>query len=216
MRVPGFDPHIDIAVFANLMTSEEADRFKELKAKEDLTEEEKVEFKRLNGIRKNAKTVNFGGVYGIGAPKLADQLKISLEEAEKLHTGYWKRNDAVKKVAKNCKVKIVRGQKWLYNPVSQLWMFLKEDKDKFSTLNQSSGVFVFDTWMKYVRLRLNPLGIKMSLQYHDELLFECKNELIEVCTNHLKEAMKEANQELQLNVEIEIDTELGKNYAECH
>lgn len=216
MRVPGFDPHIDIAVFANLMTPEEADKFKELKAKEELTDKDKVEFKRLNAIRKNAKTVNFGGVYGIGAPKLATQLKISLEDAEKMHTGYWKRNHAVKKVAKNCKTKMVRGQKWLFNPVSKLWMFLKEDKDKFSTLNQSSGVFVFDTWMKYVRLRLKPLGIGMSLQYHDELLFECPNELVNTCENHVKAAMKEANQELQLNVEIEIDTEDGKSYADCH
>jgi hypothetical protein len=216
MRVEGFDPHIDIAIFANLMSEEQADRYKELNAKENLTDDEKTEYKSLKKIRANAKTVNFGGVYGIGAPKLAKQLNISLAEAEKLHTGYWKRNAAVKKIANECKTKTVRGQKWLYNPVSQLWMFLKEDKDKFSTLNQSSGVYVFDTWMKFVRRRLNPLGIKMLLQYHDELLFECPNELTNLCDMHLKEAMKEANQELQLNVEIEIDTQFGKTYADCH
>ncbi len=220
MRIPGFDPHIDIAVFAGLMTEEQANRFKELNAKveneETLTPEEKTEFKALKLIRGNAKVVNFSGVYGAGPPKMAETLKSDLAFAEKLHTAYWKRNSSVKKVAKNCKVAKVRNQAWLYNPVSGLWMFLKEDKDRFSTLNQSTGVYVFDTWMKYVRRRLNPMGIKILLQYHDELLIQYKKEFKTVVAMHLKEAMIEANEELQLNVKIEISSNFGKNYAECH
>jgi hypothetical protein len=216
MRIPGFDPHIDIAVFAGLMTEEQADRFKELNSRENLNPEEKTEFKALKLIRGNAKVVNFSGVYGAGPPKMAETLKSDLAFAEKLHTAYWKRNSSVKKVAKNCKVVKVRNQAWLYNPVSGLWMFLKEDKDRFSTLNQSTGVYVFDTWMKYVRRRLNPMGIKILLQYHDELLIQYKKEFKTVVAMHLKEAMIEANEELQLNVKIEISSNFGKNYAECH
>lgn len=72
--------------------------------------------------------------------------------------------------------KTVNNQKWLFNPISKLWMFLKAEKDRFSTLNQSSGVWVFDTWVKFVRESLEKDNIYVILQYHDEILLVCPNE----------------------------------------
>jgi DNA polymerase I-like protein with 3'-5' exonuclease and polymerase domains len=223
MLTPGFDGHTNVAVNVGMMTKEEEDHFKAInKRKEEqgddfkYLEGEDEEYKRLAKIRKSAKPINFGGQYGIGPAKLAENMGISLEEAEKLHTGYWKLNWSIKQTAKDAKIKVVNGQKWLYNPVSQLWLFLKDDKDKFSTLNQSTGVYVFDTWVRHIRILLKPYGIKIKLQYHDEVLFECKKELKDTCTALLKKAMEEANKQLQLNVTVRIDTQSGKNYAECH
>ena len=56
MRTPGFDPHIEIAVFANLMTRDEANEFKRLKKLDNPTEEEHKKFIELNGKRNKAKT----------------------------------------------------------------------------------------------------------------------------------------------------------------
>lgn len=224
MRVPGFDPHIDIAVLAEMITKEDEIFFKKIEAlKDELgdaftfdTEEDAKRYKKIKSIRGDAKVVNFSATYGAGPPKIASTLKCDLPFATKLHKTYWDRNSAVKKTAKACKVKTVRKQKWLYNPVSGFWMFLKAEKDRFSTLNQSTGVYVFDSWLRKVRESLKPLGIRVCMQYHDELLLVCKEPLKEQVEQILKQCMVDMNAEMGLNVDISIDTQFGKNYADVH
>ena len=230
MRVPGFDPHIDIAVLAEMITKEDEEFFKWYNAQEDdypFTDEQKKRFKGIKKIRGSAKTVNFSATYGAGPPKIAETLKCDLAFATKLHTTYWNRNKAVKLTAKAVKTKLVETeswiydssdfkQKWLYNPISGFWYFLKADKDKFSTLNQGSGVFVFDSWLRKVREKLNPLGIKIIMQYHDELLLVCKKEMKEYVEACLYKAMEENNEQIKLNVKISNSVDWGTNYAECH
>ena len=106
MRVPGFDPHIDIGVLASMLTREESDFFKWYnKTKKDIedkvsdyvfTEKENLKYKHISQIRNKAKTVNFAGVYGAGPPKIALTTGMSLSQAKKLHQTYWNRNKAVK------------------------------------------------------------------------------------------------------------------------
>ena len=136
MRVPGFDPHIDIGVLSNMLTQEQADKFKYLDSKKDLTPEEALEFANLKKIRGKAKVVNFSGIYGAGPPKIALTTGMSLEEATLLHKIYWDRNKSVKQIANDAVTKVVRNQMWLFNPVSHFWYSLRQPKDKFSTLNQ--------------------------------------------------------------------------------
>lgn len=111
MRVPGFDPHLDIAILAGMLTEQEVSIFKSLKNRKEsgevLTDEEINIFKRINGIRSDAKTVNFAGVYGAGAPKIAKTLGRPLEFAQTLHKTYWNRNKSVKQVASSMKIKII-------------------------------------------------------------------------------------------------------------
>lgn len=144
MRVPGFDPHIDIAVLANLLSKEDEVFYKYIETCKDndkdfkfSSEEDSNRYKFIKKQRTKAKVINFSATYGAGPAKIAETLKCSLEEATILHKTYWTRNAAVKKTAAACIVKEVRGQKWLFNPVSGFWMFLKAEKDRFSTLNQS-------------------------------------------------------------------------------
>ncbi len=225
MRVPGFDPHLDIAVLANLMTKEDSDLYKELEKKDEdsqkdaslkLTEEEKKQFKKLKKIRSKAKQINFSAIYGAGAKKISESLKCPLEEAQTLHTTYWNRNKAVKQVVKEVTIKKVSGQLWLYNPISSFWVFVKNEKDIFSTLNQSSGVFVFDSFLRNVITKIKPLNIKVSLEYHDEGLIFYNKYLHDFIDKALKEAIEETNKKITLNVPIEISISYGKDYAECH
>ena len=224
MRVPGFDPHIDIAVLSGLITKEDEEFYKQVdKAKSTLgdsysfdTAEDEVRFKKIKKSRTQAKVINFSATYGAGAAKIAETLKCSLAEAKKLHKTYWDRNKAVKQTAKACKVKTVDGQKWLYNPLSGFYYFLKADKDRFSTLNQGSGVYVFDSWLRKARQKLNPIGVNVCLQYHDELLLVCPIHLKDQVNKALMEAMDEMNAETGLNVEIGCSVDWGTNYAECH
>lgn len=220
MRVPGFDPHIDIALLGKMISQEDADFYKSFEHDKETnpdfkpTDEEKARYKKIKAVRQDAKVVNFSATYGAGPPKIAESLKKPLEQAKLLHSIYWKRNNAVKRTANSCRVKEVNGQKWLYNPLSRFWMFLKADKDKFSTLNQSSGVFVFDSWLRNVQKRIHP--IKVIMQYHDELLLVCKKEEKDFVEKQLHLAMEDTNSEIKLNVDIHISTSWGNNYAECH
>ena len=212
MRVPGFDPHIDIGVLSNMLTQEQADKFKDLDSRKDLTPEEALEFANLKKIRGKAKVVNFSGIYGAGPPKIALTTGMSLQEATLLHKIYWDRNKSVKQIANDAVTKVVRNQMWLFNPVSHFWYSLRQPKDKFSTLNQGTGVYCFDTHVRNIR----NTGIKISLQYHDEIGFGFLKKDEELIKQKLNRAISETNAELTLNVPLGISIDIGDNYAEAH
>ena len=216
MRVPGFDPHLDIAIKGGLMSEEEGKLYKELKHKEYLTDEEKEIFLHLGTIRSTAKNGNFAMTYNAFPPKIAETIKKPLEVAQKLFDTYWERNKAIKQVAEALTVKKVRGQKWMFNPVNHFWLNLKVEKDKFSALNQNTGCYFFDTWLRQTRKRLSQRNIAVVLQYHDELLTYCKKEDKEFTSRCLQEAIKAANDEIKLNVEISISEDWGMNYGDVH
>jgi len=224
MRNPCFDPHVDIGVLAEMMTQEQSVFYRWMDGKPidislveqkylDMTEEErKAEFKKLSSQRKDSKQVNFSAVYGAGPPKISLTTGMSLEKATKLHQIYWTRNWAVKKISKNCLVKTVDGQMWLYNPVSSFWYSLRFEKDKFSTLNQGTGVYCFDTWVRNVR----SFGIKLCGQFHDEIAFPFISSRQQEIKEILLKAIDRTNEQLNLNVKLGISIAFGKNYAETH
>jgi DNA polymerase I-like protein with 3'-5' exonuclease and polymerase domains len=212
---------LDIGKLAGLITQEEEDFYKRVDSLsreeyDSLSEEDKKTFKAIKKKRGTSKTVNFSATYGAGAAKIAITAKCDVPFAQKLHSIYWQRNSAVKKTANACVVRKIRGQKWLYNPVANLWMFLKADKDRFSTLNQSTGVFVFDSWLRRVRQNLKPYGIKILMQYHDEIMLILPKGYEDVVEAVLRKSMQEVNDQIRLNVEIGISVDFGNNYADCH
>ena len=111
---------------------------------------------------------------------------------------------------------MVDNQKWAYNPISKFWYFLKADKDKFSTVNQSSGDYVFNLWLKYIKEDLNKLKYNVAYQCHDELLISLKKEDKNLVSRIVKDSMIKVNEELKLNIVISISVEFGINYAETH
>lgn len=206
MRVPGFDPHLDIAVLAQLMTKEEADEHKlwdKTKGKEG---------KSHSATRYIAKTTNFSATYGAGAAKIAEAANKPLKIGKLLHTIYWKRNKAVKQTAEACTVKQIGNKKWLLNPVSKFWYSLRAEKDRFSTLNQGTGVYCFDMYIKEVRSR----GIKISVQMHDEILFKTTQENKEYIKYQLNQSIDSVNAIVKLNVPLAISMDFGNSYAEVH
>lgn len=201
LQQPGFDPHLDIALLSGMLTEEQVQKHKN--KVEDFSE-----------IRKRAKQVNFSAVYGVGAEKMNLTTGMPKEQCEKLLKVYWERNKAVKKVAKNLTVKTVNGQMWLYNPISKFWYSLRYEKDKFSTLNQGSGVFCFDNYVREIQNS----GYDIIGQFHDEVIIRIKD------TEKEKEKLKQAlelaidkiNDRLNLNVKLGISLDFGKTYADIH
>ncbi len=214
MNSPSYDSHLDIAKLAGFITEEDAVFYKEIDEKKTkelpITKEEAFRFSSLKKLRAKAKTCNFAATYKVGAETLSRNSGMSIKESKKLLSIYWTRNNAILKVEKSLKVKDCYGQKWLLNPVSGFWHTLRAEKDRFSTLNQGTAVYVFDTWVKYLRAE----GIKISLQIHDEWLGNIESK--GVTTDRVNKAIESVNKELKLNVQVGCSISFGEAYSECH
>lgn len=199
MDTPGFDPHLDIAITANMMTVEEAEAYK-------------AGDHSKKPIRHKAKTANYSCQYGAAAKTIAQNTGMPLKDAEILHKAYWKRNWSLKKVAEDQIVKIVDGQKWLFNPINKFWYSLRAEKDRFSTLVQGTAAYVFDRWVYYVRSKRKQL----TASFHDEIVLCIAKGYREKCSQLLQWAIDMVNEEVKLNQTLTIDIQYHQSYAGVH
>lgn len=199
MNTPGFDPHLDIAMLAKMMTLEEVDTYKGGDHSQ-------------KPIRHKAKTTNYACVYGIQADSLSRDLNIPKPEAQELIDTYWERNWAVIKIAEDLTVKTIDRQKWLFNPVSKFWYSLRHEKDRFSTLNQGTGTYVFDCWVKEIR-ETRP---QMTGQFHDEVVCCIRKGNRNRAEGLLQDAIGVVNKTLNLNKDMAVEVQFGETYAEIH
>lgn len=198
-QTEGFDAHLDLAKFAGVVTQEQI--------------EDHNKTGSLKSVRKAYKVTNYSATYGIKPLGLSRRGGFSVKDAEELLDAFWKRNWSLEAIAKDTKTKKTRdGQMWLYNPVSKFWYSLRHDKDKFSTLNQSTGVYCFDTWLGYcISLGLDAIG-----QFHDEAIFLVKQGDEPKTSDVVYSAMNKTNDKLKLNVKLSTAPEFGDNYSEIH
>lgn len=204
MTTPDFDPHCDLAVFAGAMKPEDAIIYK--------AGEDKEKVKELKGVRHIYKTVNYACVYGAGGETIGRSAGVSTADGKKLQEAYWRRNWSVRAIAEAQEVRVVYGQSWLYNPVSKLWYSLRAEKDRFSTLNQGTGVFCFDTWVGECKKQ----GLNIIGQFHDEIIVLTKQEDKEETSHKIKKAMENCNEKLALNRELGCSIQYGNTYADIH
>lgn len=204
----GFDPHLDLALRSGAITEEEVEQHKLYSLSEG---EEGKSFKDVRDIYKMA---NYSCIYGVGAPKFSESVGVTRRKAKEIIAKYWDRNWSIKQLPKDMVVKTVGEQMWLLNPVNKYWYSIRNEKDIFSTLNQGTGAYVFDCWLKFMMME----GIIPFLQYHDEKLSLVKKEK-GARDRHRKvinESMDKVNSALKLNVDISVDVQFGKTYADVH
>jgi len=199
MSKDGFDPHLDLAKHAGVVTQDDIDKHNSGE-------------RSLKALRKNYKVVNYSATYGVGAAKLARETGMSKSEAQTLLDAFWSRNWSVQKVAEGLRVRELFGSAWVQNPVSKFWYSLRSDKDRFSTLNQGTGVFCFDSWVKGCR----GMGLKTIGQFHDEIITLVEEGDEDKEENIMTMAIDQVNQEIQLNVPLGIDAQFGRTYADIH
>ena len=166
----------------------------------------------LSQIRYNFKGGNYALQYGAGIKTLSKQLSITMKEAKVISEAYWKRNWSVKAVSDSMITKEVKGRTWQYNPVSKLWYSLRSDKDKFSTLCQGTGTYLFDMWVGFILKEREQL----TANFHDEIILEVKKGNRDNCVKLLENSIKKVNRMLKLNRELQVDVQFGNNYSEIH
>lgn len=237
-QMPYFDPHTEIAVSSNLMTPDEEtffifksnfkngegniETFSDLyKSSEKVrrllslpNEEQNNLIKHLKNIRSKGKTTNYASLYNVGAKTLSRNLEISEKEAKALIDAYWKIHFAVKIFTESLQTKEVFGETWVFNPIAKLWYFVRNSKDLFSIVNQSSAVYCFNMWVYFITRR----GEFPTSQTHDDCTLISKNEESEI--NRVRQvfhdAMNDLNNYLKLKVKLDCESQIGATLAETH
>lgn len=217
---PGFDPHLLMAVSADLMTQGDADWYKMYKKldKSEKTPAGDDKFHSLDLIRAIGKGAGYSLQYGAGVKTVARSCKVSEKVAKKLHAGYNKLNWSVAKIASLMVTKKTSFGEWQINPVNKFWYSLRNEKDRFSTLVQGTAAYVFDIWLYQCNQLAKKRGIPYNLmcQFHDDMAIRLNDGEQEQYEALARDALKKVNEMLKLNVEIKCDVMFGKNGAEIH
>ena len=210
MQADDFDPHLLTALSSGFIIQEEFDAYKSGDKRPNVV-----------AARKVGKSTNYASVYNAGPPTIARTAGVSLEQAQELHSGYWKLNWAVKAIAEDQVVVVdSKGGSWLVNPVNGFPYSLRKESDRFSTLCQGTGAYFFDMWLdNCLELQKEKWGkTTLTGQWHDEHVF-CVRDREEVkmafgCL--IKEAIRKVNESFKLRRKLDCETQYGDRYSEIH
>lgn len=172
-------------------------------------------------MRRVAKVVNFGLIYGMSPYGLSKELNISPEEASFFIDNYFSYFDGVEKWIKSI-VKFATENgfvKTLFErrrDIPELRFKGQEEYGKRIAINtpiQGTAADIIKIAMIKIDEFLKNYKTRMILQIHDELLFEVKIEEKEEVSKNVKNIMENV---VKLDVPIVVDLNFGKNWAEAH
>ena len=179
----------------------------------------------LPEMRRIAKIVNFGIMYGAGSFRLSQELGIPFAESKKIIDVYFEKYKGIKQymedtkllVKKDKSVQTLLGRKravWDSDSQNQV----RRDAAERMAINMPiQGTAAEMIKLAMIRidkdLKENNLKSKLILQIHDELLLEVHNNEIDYVTEMVVKHMKNA---MDLDVPIEIDCGVGSSWYEAH
>lgn len=173
--------------------------------------------------RSNAKTVNFGIIYGVSAFGLSNQTDLSRSESKDLIEAYFNTYPKLKEfmdsqinfARKHGYVETVLGRRrYLPTINSQNWVVKGQaERNAINAPVQGSAADVIKVAMVKLHEILKGYETKMLLQVHDELVFEMPKNEVETLQPLIKSVMEEA---LTFDVPLVVDCGTGKNWLEAH
>jgi DNA polymerase-1 len=180
-------------------------------------------------VRRQAKAINFGIIYGISAFGLARNLKIPVGEAKAFIETYFQRYPGIKTYMEETK-KRAREQGYVTtlfgrrihvpgiadkNPARRNF----SERAAINAPIQGTAADVIKRAMIRMPRALAGAGVKarMLLQVHDELLFEVPEDEVEVTSEVVREVMEGACRPvIELSIPLIADAGVGDNWAEAH
>ncbi len=174
-------------------------------------------------LRRIAKTINFGIIYGMSSYGLSQQLNITQEEAEKYINNYFLKYSGVKlwieKILKEAREKgyvstllnRIRYLPEINSKNGQMRSFA--ERTAINTPVQGSAADIIKVAMIRIseELRAKSLKSRMLVQVHDELLFESPEEEIEEMKKIAKDGMENA---IKLSIPLIADIKVGANWRD--
>lgn len=165
-----------------------------------------------------AKIVNFGLLNGMSPPTLAFHLRAPVAQAQKFITQYYQlfpgitdlRNNIVQHVRTHGYVRILNGRKRRLSPKAST-----RDIESFggsAVIQGGLQIIIKMAMIKIMDRYKDREEIKPVLQIHDELVFECPEEIKEEVAQGVQYEMENA---LKLDVPLTAEPKTGNNLAEC-
>ncbi|MFC0345305.1 DNA polymerase I [Epilithonimonas hispanica] len=175
--------------------------------------------------RSQAKTVNFGIIYGQGAFALAEQTGLSRTEAKKMIDSYYETYPRLKEyMAEQVKkaqdlgfVETILGRRRHLKDINSSNFVVKAhaERNAVNAPIQGSAADIIKLAMIKIEneLETQKLETKMLLQVHDELLFEAPIDEVETATTLIKKEMESA---FETKVPLLVEVGVGDNWLEAH
>ncbi|MBL1223100.1 DNA polymerase I [Chryseobacterium sp. L7] len=175
--------------------------------------------------RSQAKTVNFGIIYGQGAFALAEQTGLSRTEAKQMIEAYFETYpklkeymaEQVSKARQIGYVETILGRKRHLKDINSNNFVVRghAERNAVNAPVQGSAADVVKLAMIKIdqELKAQQLQTKMLLQVHDELIFEAPVEEIEAASKLIKTEMESA---LETKVPLLVEVGVGNNWLEAH
>jgi len=176
-------------------------------------------------MRRRAKEINFGVIYGMSDYGLSERLGIPVNVAADFHRQYFETYPGVKaymdstieKARQEKRVTTMLGRHRLLPDIDSPNRTVREfaERTAINTPIQGSAADMIKLAMIRVHERLKDLGdaARMILQVHDELVFEVEKKSLEKVKQTVKEEMERA---LELKVPVVVDLGVGENWLEAH
>ncbi len=173
-----------------------------------------------SNLRRQAKTINFGIIYGISAFGLAKRLNISRGEAKNYIDAYFKQYPGIKEfmdsaihyARNNGYIKTLFGRRCYVNGINDKNFAVRGNAER-AAINAPLQGTAADIIKKAMVSLPDDVKQYMTLQIHDELLFEVPEAKVEEVSKKIKSTMENV---IKLNVPLSVDVGSGKNWANAH
>jgi DNA polymerase-1 len=176
-------------------------------------------------MRRKAKAINFGIIYGMGPFNLARQIGVGLKMAKQYLDDYYGTYAGVrrfmeelpKQAAKDGFVSTILGRKRYLPDLNNPNKIAQQAAQRvaINTTMQGSAADLMKLAMIHVAdaVKRSKLPARMILQVHDELILEAREDCAQDAAALLKKEMEEV---YPLSVPLVVDTAIGKNWEEAH
>jgi DNA polymerase I len=176
-------------------------------------------------MRRKAKMVNFGIIYGISAFGLSQRLSIPRKEAAEIIDAYFEKFPGIKAYMDHT-IDVAREQEYVETILGRR-RYLRDINSRNQTQRgfaernainapiQGSAADIIKLAMINIQAWIKQEGIqsRMIMQVHDELVFDAKEEELSLLTEKVREFMQNA---VQISVPLEVGIGVGDNWLEAH
>ncbi|RLB44342.1 MAG: DNA polymerase I [Deltaproteobacteria bacterium] len=176
-------------------------------------------------MRRIAKAINFGIIYGMGPQKLSEELEIDLSSAKQYIATYYERYKGVlaykERMIKEAKEKgyvtTLFNRRRYVPDIEHPKQVIRAEAERIAVNTPIQGTAA-DLIKKaminlHARLRREGYSTRMLLQVHDELLFEAPEAEVESVIPVIKGEMENV---YRLDVPLKVDIGIGMNWSEAH
>ena len=175
-------------------------------------------------MRRIAKAVNFGIIYGISSFGLSENLGITPKEAKMFIDNYFESYPGIKeymdktieKAYNDGYVKTLMGRRRYIEELKNKNVFIRKSGERIAlnTPIQGTSADIIKKAMIDISKEFKKRNIKskMILQVHDELVFDCLKEEVDEVSSIVKDLMENA---VELNVPLKVDLESGNDWYQA-